>query len=111
MSFRRVSLAVVPLLIAISATAGERAQTSGARRPEGEEKKEQVLPPEAEAKRASAWEKLLRNRQFDVLRSGNSLQGAIDLPLPMPQTQNAPIMDPKTQKRFRNKFKKNKLEK
>lgn len=100
MSFRRVSLAVVPLLIAFSAAAGERAQTSGARRPEGEEKKEQVLPPEAEAKRASAWEKLLRNRQFDVLRSGNSLQGAIDLPLPMPPTQNAPIMDPKTQKRI-----------
>jgi len=100
MSFRRVSLAVVPLLIAFSATAGERAQTSGARRPEGEEKKEQVLPPEAEAKRASAWEKLLRNRQFDVLRSGNSLQGAIDLPMPMPPTQTGPIMDPKTQKRI-----------
>jgi hypothetical protein len=100
MSFRRVSLAVVPLLIAFAASAGERAQTSGARRPEGEEKKEQVLPPEAEAKRATAWEKLLRNRQFDVLRSGNSLQGSIDLPMPLPPSQGAPIMDPKTQKRI-----------
>lgn len=100
MSFRRISVAALPLLFAAGVLAGERAQTSGARKVEGEEKKAEMPTPEAEAQRVTIFDKLLRNRQFDVLRSGNSLGGAIEVPVPSGPSQNTPMLDPKAQKRI-----------
>lgn len=100
MSFRRIPVAALPLLFAVGVWAGERAQTSGARKAEGEPKKVEIPTPEAEAQRVTVFDRLLRNRQFDVLRSGNSLGGAIDIPMPSGPSQNTPMLDPKAQKRI-----------
>jgi hypothetical protein len=71
-----VGLAVLPIL------AGDKAQTSGALRPE----EGAGYRPQSEAERVGTMNKLLRNRQFDVFRAGNSLGGAIDVSLPTPST-------------------------
>jgi hypothetical protein len=47
--------------------------------------------------------KLLRNRQFDVFRAGNSLGGAIDVSLPTPST-GIPNLDPKAQQRLLEEY-------
>lgn len=47
--------------------------------------------------------KLLRNRQFDVFRAGNSLGGAIDVSLPTPST-GIPSLDPKAQQRLLEEY-------
>jgi len=99
MNFRRTKASVLTLLVVTGALAGERAQTSGARRADGE-KKEEIPTAQAEAERVGVMNRLLRNRQFDVLRSGNSLGGAIEIPMQMPAPSSAPVMDPKSQKRI-----------
>lgn len=47
--------------------------------------------------------KLLRNRQFDVFRAGNSLGGAIDVSLPAP-SKPIPNLDPKAQQRLLEEY-------
>lgn len=83
------------VMLAASAAAGERAQTSGARKTGDEEKK--ASPPPTEAERVSLLNRILRDRQFDIFKS--SVGGAIDAPIPSPSS-SAPIIDPKTQKRL-----------
>lgn len=83
------------VMLAASAAAGERAQTSGARKTGDEEKK--ASPPPTEAERVSLLNRILRDRQFDIFKS--SIGGAIDAPIPSPSS-SAPIIDPKTQKRL-----------
>lgn len=79
--------------------AGEKAQTSGAVRPE----EVSAGRPPSEAERVGTMNKLLRNRQFDVLRSGNSLGGAIDVSLPAPSV-GVPHLDPKAQQRLLEEY-------
>ena len=72
------------------AWAGDKAQTSGAIRTD-------EVPGsrlQSEAERVGTMNKLLRNRQFDVFRAGNSLGGAIDVSLPAP-SKPIPNLDPK----------------
>lgn len=79
--------------------AGDKAQTSGAVRSE-------VAPGsrlQSEAERVGTMNKLLRNRQFDVFRSGNSLGGAIDVSLPAP-SKAIPNLDPKAQQRLLDEY-------
>ncbi len=99
MIFRRTHASFLALVAAASALAGERAQTSGARRQEGE-KKEEIPTAQTEGERVGLMNRLLRNRQFDVLKSGNSLGGAIEVPMSVPSASSAPMMDPKAQKRI-----------
>lgn len=87
-------LALLPAPVP-TALGGEKAQTSGAIRSE-------ELPGsrlQSEAERVGTMNKLLRNRQFDVFRSGNSLGGAIDVSLPAPTTP-IPNLDPKARQRM-----------
>ena len=78
--------------------AEEKAQVSGARRSDDEIKKS-IPTGQTEAERVGLMNKLLRNRQFDVFKSGNSLSGAIEAPMPIPQA-SVPSLDPKIQKRL-----------
>lgn len=89
-------LACLPLATAV---AGDKAQTSGALRPD--EASGSRLQSEAE--RVGTMNKLLRNRQFDVFRAGNSLGGAIDVSLPTPSTP-IPNLDPKAQQRLIDEY-------
>ncbi len=85
-------LACLPLSTAV---AGDKAQTSGALRSD-------EVPGarlQSEAERVGTMNKLLRNRQFDVFRAGNSLGGAIDVSLPTPSVP-IPNLDPKAQQRL-----------
>lgn len=82
-------------VLAVSATAGERAQSSGARKTEEAEVKKNA--PESEAERVSLWNRILKDRQFDIFKS--SLGGAKDPLMPAP-TPTSPMMDPKMQKRL-----------
>ncbi|MEY4692455.1 MAG: hypothetical protein RIT19_2780 [Verrucomicrobiota bacterium] len=91
-------LALGPGLVA-PAWGGDKAQTSGAVRTD-------EIPGsrlQSEAERVGTMNKLLRNRQFDVFRAGNSLGGAIDVSLPVP---NSPIpnLDPKAQQRLMDEY-------
>jgi len=79
--------------------AGEKAQTSGAVRTE----EVSAGRPPSEAERVGTMNKLLRNRRFDVLRSGNSLGGAIDVSLPTPSV-SVPNLDPKAQQRLLEEY-------
>ena len=86
--------AAVPTLLG-----GDKAQTSGAVRSE-------AAPGsrlQSEAERVGTMNKLLRNRQFDVFRSGNSLGGAIDVSLPAP-SKPIPNLDPKAQQRLLDEY-------
>lgn len=85
-------LALLPLSPAM---AGDKAQTSGALRPD----EASGARLQSEAERVGTMNKLLRNRQFDVFRAGNSLGGAIDVSLPTPSTP-IPNLDPKAQQRL-----------
>jgi hypothetical protein len=85
-------LACLPLVVAM---AGDKAQTSGALRPD----EVSGARLQSEAERVGTMNKLLRNRQFDVFRAGNSLGGAIDVSLPTPSTP-IPNLDPKAQQRL-----------
>ena len=82
----------------VAVLAEEKAQVSGARRSDDEVKKA-IPTAQTEAERVGLMNKLLRNRQFDVFKSGNSLSGAIEAPMPIPQV-SAPRLDPKIQKRL-----------
>ena len=88
-----VGLAVLPIL------AGDKAQTSGALRPE----EGAGYRLQSEAERVGTMNKLLRNRQFDVFRAGNSLGGVIDVSLPTPSTA-IPNLDPKAQQRLMDEY-------
>jgi len=79
---------VVAGLALLPALGGDKAQTSGALRTD--EISGSRLQSEAE--RVGAMNKLLRNRQFDVFRAGNSLGGAIDVPLPNPSAATIPSL-------------------
>lgn len=79
--------------------AGDKAQTSGAVR--ADEVPGSRLQSEAE--RVGTMNKLLRNRQFDVFRAGNSLGGAIDVSLPAP-SKPIPNLDPKAQQRLMDEY-------
>ena len=91
-------LALGPGLVA-PAWGGDKAQTSGAVR--SDEVPGSRLQSEAE--RVGTMNKLLRNRQFDVFRAGNSLGGAIDVSLPAPTTP-IPTLDPKAQQRLMDEY-------
>ena len=86
-------LALLPIM------AGDKAQTSGALRPE----ESAGYRLQSEAERVGTMNKLLRNRQFDVFRAGNSLGGAIDVSLPTPSTA-IPKLDPKAQQRLMEEY-------
>lgn len=88
----------IPALL-LPAWAGDKAQTSGALR--SDEVSGGRLQSEAE--RVGTMNKLLRNRQFDVFRAGNSLGGAIDVSLPAPSTA-IPNLDPKAQQRLLDEY-------
>jgi hypothetical protein len=87
-------------LALLPALGGDKAQTSGALRTD--EISGSRLQSEAE--RVGAMNKLLRNRQFDVFRAGNSLGGAIDVPLPNPSAATIPSLDPKAQQRLMEEY-------
>jgi len=91
---------VVAGLALLPALGGDKAQTSGALRTD--EISGSRLQSEAE--RVGAMNKLLRNRQFDVFRAGNSLGGAIDVPLPNPSAATIPSLDPKAQQRLMDEY-------
>ncbi len=89
----------VAWLALLPAVAGDKAQTSGALRPE----EGGGYRLQSEAERVGTMNKLLRNRQFDVFRAGNSLGGAIDVSLPTPST-GIPSLDPKAQQRLLEEY-------
>ena len=93
------SMLGVAWLALLPTWAGEKAQTSGAVRTE----EVSAGRPPSEAERVGTMNKLLRNRQFDVLRSGNSLGGAIDVSLPTPSV-SVPNLDPKAQQRLLEEY-------
>ena len=93
------SMLGVAWLALLPTWAGEKAQTSGAVRTE----EVSAGRPPSEAERVGTMNKLLRNRQFDVLRSGNSLGGAIDVSLPIPSV-SVPNIDPKAQQRLLEEY-------